>query len=185
MYTDSDVSRILETIHSVSPRVGTTRLITIDGPAGSGKTTLAADLSKLLNDAPIVHLDDLYEGWYQDLHSDLAVRIEDQILSPIRAGFPARYQRFDWVANRFVEWLDVPAHNFLILEGVGSGHALIRSASSVVVWIESDSVVGRQRVISRDGDSVAAHIVGWQERERVFFDAYGVKESADFRLVSD
>ncbi|MGO1280054.1 MAG: AAA family ATPase, partial [Cellulosimicrobium funkei] len=39
-----------------------TRLVVVDGPAGSGKTTLAAQLEAALP-AQVLHMDDLYEGW--------------------------------------------------------------------------------------------------------------------------
>jgi len=39
---------------------GTTTLIAIDGPGGSGKTTLAAVVAGLLDGAPVVHGDDFY-----------------------------------------------------------------------------------------------------------------------------
>jgi len=165
--------------------LGTTRLITIDGPAGSGKTTLASELSVALGDAPIVHMDDLYGGWYQDLAFELAERIDAQIIQPILAGTFAQYQRYDWLRGEFSETVTLPSHDYLILEGVGSGHPLIRASSSVNVWIETDSLIGRERVINRDGHLVAAHIDSWQERERVYFAAHRVKESADFGLSTD
>ncbi|HSH55967.1 MAG TPA: AAA family ATPase [Candidatus Limnocylindrales bacterium] len=48
---------MLKQIASTSPRVGTDRLIAIDGHGGSGKTTLAEMLSKQLN-AEIIYTDD-------------------------------------------------------------------------------------------------------------------------------
>ena len=48
-------------------RLGPVRLVAIDGPAGSGKTTLAGALSDELvgrgAKAAVLHLDDLYDGW--------------------------------------------------------------------------------------------------------------------------
>src|SRR5262245_52752501 len=48
--------------------VGQPFLVVVDGPAGSGKTTLADQLAPRVGDgsggrAQVVHMDDLYEGW--------------------------------------------------------------------------------------------------------------------------
>ncbi len=181
----TDLDQILNAIRSSTPHLATTRLITIDGPAGSGKTTLAAELSTHLNNAPVIHMDDLYDGWYQDLQQDLAARICAQILDPIRSGSSAKYERYDWFAHEFVEWIHVPIHDFLILEGVGSGHPMIRESASTTVWIEVEENVAIQRVIYRDGEAMRPHIVGWHERESDFFAEHDVKASADFRLLGE
>ena len=46
------------------------QIILIDGPAGSGKTTLSHQLSAELN-CQVVHLDDHYNGWDEALGSGL------------------------------------------------------------------------------------------------------------------
>src|SRR5690606_19374214 len=86
-------------------------------------------------DAPVVHMDDLYEGW-----SGLGRvwdRVEAQLLTPLAAGRPARYQRYDWVAERFAEWCDVPVPGALVLEGCGSAPAAVDGRASLVVWVEA------------------------------------------------
>ena len=45
----------------IRPRLGGVRVIAIDGPAGSGKTTLGDALAE--RGAAVLHLDDLYDGW--------------------------------------------------------------------------------------------------------------------------
>ncbi len=67
-------------VADAEPRCGSTRLVCIDGPAGSGKTTLAEALSEVLDGAPVVHMDDLYEGWGQALGDPLAARVEAWLL---------------------------------------------------------------------------------------------------------
>ncbi len=49
-------------------------LLAIDGPAGAGKTTLAAQLEKehaASGSVRVIHLDDLYSGWTTALGNDL------------------------------------------------------------------------------------------------------------------
>ena len=45
------------------PTLGSGRLICVDGPAGSGKTTWAAGIAQLAPEVTVVHMDDLYPGW--------------------------------------------------------------------------------------------------------------------------
>ena len=80
------------------PTLGAGRLVCIDGPAGSGKTTLAAAVADARRaGARVVHMDDLYEGW-----SGLPARRR-----PARRRCCARwpraagcYRRYDWLARR-------------------------------------------------------------------------------------
>src|SRR4051812_49885529 len=68
------------------------RMVGIDGPAGSGKTTLARRLAPLLS-APIATTDD-FLSW-----SDLDTwwpRFERDVLAPLCSGRDAHYQKRDW-----------------------------------------------------------------------------------------
>ena len=54
-------------------------IIAIDGPAGSGKTTLAQKLVNDLSDAQVIHMDDLYDGWNDPLSAKLNTLTDKQI----------------------------------------------------------------------------------------------------------
>src|SRR6478735_90882 len=83
-------------------RLGPVRLVAVDGPAGSGKTTFAERLAGELG-APVVHLDDLLEGW-TDLRS-MWPRLEKWVLAPLRRGDDAAYRTYDWHAGEFrTQW---------------------------------------------------------------------------------
>ena len=55
-------------------------LIAIDGPAGAGKTTLAAkffDEFSTTKTVALIHMDDLYAGWENALDHRLTSRLAD------------------------------------------------------------------------------------------------------------
>lgn len=161
------------------PRSGGTRVVCVDGPAGSGKTTLAAALSAALANAPVVHLDDLYAGWDQDLGQPLSARVSAWLLDAWDAGLPGQHLRFDWPASRYVGWVAVPAAPVVILEGCGSAGRGIRERASLVVWVEAPEAVRLDRGRERDGHAMAAEWRRWVVRESAHFTADRTREAAD------
>ena len=178
MYSDI-IDSLVSSIVSGPARNGDVRVITIDGSAGSGKTTLAQELSTALNTCQVIHMDDLYSGWNQDLQHELALRIIRDILMPIANGEIGRYERFDWYANAFAETHDVPVSDYLILEGVGSSHPDIRARATMSLWVEASSELLVERIVARDGEQVREEIGRWQKREADYFTKYNVKENSD------
>ncbi len=160
---------VTRAIWAAPPRCGPSRVVCIDGPAGSGKSTLADRLSRALGSAPVVHTDDLYEGWRQDLGRPLAARVEAWLLVPWSAGLPGRHLAFDWVADRYREWVEVPPAPVLILEGCGSGSALIRRFASAVIWVEAPTPERMRRGLQRDGAAMEAQWRAWQAKEDAHF----------------
>ena len=69
------------------PGLGATRLVCVDGPAGSGKTTLAAALVRATRrhglSVALVHMDDVYEGWSG--LADAGRRVREQVVEPLAA----------------------------------------------------------------------------------------------------
>ncbi len=159
------------------PRCGSVRVVCIDGPAASGKTTLAELLASML-DCPVVHLDDLYQGWQQDLGA-LGPRLAAWLLDPWEVGLPGRYLRFDWALGRYREWVEVPAGPLVILEGCGAAGRHIRPRAALVVWVEAPGDERLARGISRDGVGLADHWRSWQSAEDAHFAADQTRAAAD------
>lgn len=174
-----DITELAATIGAIPSSIGNTALVCIDGRAGSGKTTCALALQDLLPQSHVIHMDSLYAGWDDDLDSSLAQRVVEQIVSPIAAGKPAKYQQFNWILGDFDGWVEVPVPRILILEGVASAHPDIRQHAALSVWIEIDSSLGAQRVIARDGEISQGHIIQWQTQEDVYIHKYQTPLNCD------
>ena len=170
------VAGLAARVRSGAPRLGPVRLVCIDGPAGSGKTTLAARLAVEL-DAPTVHLDDLYEGW-SGLDSVWA-RLEAQVLGPLAAGLPARWQRYDWDLASFAEWHDLPVPSALVLEGSGSARRALGGRASLVVFVEAPWAIRLERGLARDGIELTDEWHRWQANESRHFIEEHTRARAD------
>ncbi|PZF85938.1 uridine kinase family protein [Jiangella anatolica] len=155
-------------------------LVAVDGPAGSGKTTLAGRLAALLGDAPVVHMDDLYPGW--DGLAAAAVAVAPEVLAPLAAGRPARYRRWDWAASRWAGWVDVAPAPVVIVEGCGSGSTPGAPYLSLLLWVEAPHDVRQARGFERDGDGFRPHWSRWARQEDALFAAERTRERADVRI---
>lgn len=147
--------------------LGPGRLICIDGPAGSGKTTLAMSLAEMTR-APVIHMDDLYAGW--DGLADGIAQLET-ILLPLVEGAPGSYRRYDWHAREFAETVLVPPNPLLVIEGVGSGAATYDGFRTALAWVDAPEEERKQRGIDRDGDTFAPHWDAWAAAEAEHFTA--------------
>lgn len=157
----------------------------IDGPAGSGKTTLAARLAQALvaNGVAVstVHMDDLYDGWDQDL-AELAVRLRSSIIDPWLDGRRVRYLAYDWATERFEGEMLLEPGGALILEGVGSASRMVRERADLTIWVEAGCDERLRRGMARDGEALRDRWLAWQAKEAAHFAADQTRESVDVRL---
>lgn len=163
-----------------APTLGTGRLLTVDGPAGSGKTTLSRALLQRLSvvgSVRLVHLDDVYVGWGG--LAEVGIRIRDGLVDPLSQGRPGRYQRYDWHEHALAEWHDVEPVDVLLLDGVGSSALAYDTAITLRVWVEAPADVRLARGRERDGEAVFAHWAGWLEEEAALFQRESSRERAD------
>ncbi len=147
----------------------TTAIIGIDGCGGSGKSTLADRLVETL-DCPIVHTDDFAE-WDNPL--DWYPRLIEQVLDPLRANRPARYQRYDWGSKTLAEWHDVPPAPHLIVEGVSALREAFRPYLTFGIYVETPPAIRLRRGLERDGNEALPLWQSWMAEE----DAYLIREA--------
>jgi len=154
---------------------GSGRLLCLDGPAGSGKTTLAAAVTAL-TPATVVHLDDLYDGWdgLPRLHEQL-----DTLLLPLARGEAGRYRRYDWQAGRLAETVSVAPAELLVVEGVGAGLSAYARLRTLLVWVDAPRALRTARWRARDGVVAEPFIEAWQRAEEALFAQEGTRQAAD------
>ena len=170
-----DAAAVVAHARDHPPRLGSGRLVCIDGPAGSGKSTLARQVAELTG-APVVRMDDLYPGWEGLLDVDLEVQ---GLLLPLSAGQPGSYRRFDWAADQYAETHVVEPAPLLVLEGVGAGNRAWRHLVTTLVWVEADDALRLARGLARDGEDQRAHWQLWMRDEARLFAQEGTRAAAD------
>ena len=171
----SNAQDVLDLARSREPTLGRGRLVCVDGPAGSGKTTLAAEIGSLTG-APVLHMDDMFEGW------DGLPRITDQLetlLRPLAGGRSGSYRRLDWPGNAWAETILVPPAPLLVLEGVGSGSASVAELITVLAWVEVPYDLRMARGLERGGIGVADNWRQWAVDEQDLFARERTRERAD------
>jgi len=178
---NQQLREVKELLPSLIANCGESVVITIDGPAGSGKTTLAKELALELGSTYTIHMDDLYEGWDSTLTPKLSAKLLE-ILQNLKDKNEIRFTPFDWHLNNFAPEIELAAPKYLIIEGVGSGQSAIRDLVSLALWIEVEPELGLERVIKRDGPTVAEFMPAFIVAQNAHFSKEATKNSADYRL---
>lgn len=159
--------------------LGATRLVCVDGHAGSGKTTLGEALREAASphgSVRLLHMDDMYAGWSG--LGDVSERVERDLVAPLREDRPGRYQRYDWRRERFAEWHAVEPVDLLVLEGVGSGALTYDRAITALVWVEAPREIRLARGVARDSEAALPRWLTWMDDEDALFVRERTRERA-------
>jgi len=151
-------AELADQVRAAPPRCGGTRLVCVDGPSAAGKTDLAARLAAALDNPPLVHMDELYDGW-----DGLAegVRRLHGLVDALAAGLPARYERYDWARGSYGPAVELGTPPVL------------------VVWLETPEVTRYRRGMARDGEAYRPYWDRWAAQEREHYAEVPTRESAD------
>jgi uridine kinase len=175
---------------------GSTALLGIDGAGGSGKSTFARRLEGVDPQAvTLVEVDDFYrptgnradDGAPGEIPLGASVdwvRLREQVLAPLREGRGASYQRYDWDRDALAEWHHVDHGGVVVVEGVYSTRAELRSFYDFRIWIDAPRDVRLARGIARDGKQARARWEHeWMPAEDRYLDEHRSRDAA--HLVVD
>jgi uridine kinase len=170
-------SAVIDAILGTRELLGTgpNLLVGIDGPGGSGKTTLAATLAGLLDGATLVHGDDFYRLMPEHERRQLDPRqgyeryfdwqrLRDQVLIPLRAGRATRYQSFDWLTGQLGPWHEIGTGATVIVEGVYAARPELTSYYHLTAYVDTPRDICLQRVRGR-GENSEEWITRWRAAE--------------------
>jgi uridine kinase len=175
-------AQVVARVNAHPPTLGTGRLVCVDGPAGSGKTTLAGAIAAVVPDCQVVHCDELLQGW-RGLPG-LAATIE-AMLRPLATGSTGEWRRWDWAADAWAESHVVRPGGLLVLEGVGCWSPAVADLVGLLVWVEAESQARLARGMARDGEQMRAQWVQWRLDEDALFARLGTRARADLVVDTD
>lgn len=161
-------------------------LLAIDGPAGAGKTTLAAKLAaelSLHSTVRVIHMDDLYDGWDNALSNALS-EILDRISTAHLAERECVIKIFNWHTMAFDREERVVPTDYLIIEGVGAAQQIVREAGATTYWLDIEPEIGLRRVLDRDGAHIVVQMRQWQVDQDKHFARDETRENCEFKLTS-
>jgi uridine kinase len=181
----SNLSELVDKINESSKKCGQTKIIVIDGPAGSGKTTLAKSLSGLLENCPIIHMDEIYDGWENALSPKTSQDLVEWVINPLLESRSIEFVKYDWYLEKRIEKVVINLPKVLIIEGVGSSSFEISKHASLKLWIEVNKETGINRVLTRDGQQIQEQMKKWQSQESKFFIENNSKENSDIWIDGD
>ncbi|MGN0747834.1 MAG: uridine kinase [Aristaeellaceae bacterium] len=173
-------TRLQPVLDAVSALQGRERLLmAIDGPCGSGKTTLAALLCRLL-DCPCVHMDDFHmpharktpERMAQPGGNSDRERLLDEVLLPWREGRSVAYRPYDCAADGPGAPISLPACPVLVLEGSYAHHPDLSGVTDVRVFIRVDREEQLRRIAARSPEKLQQFIDRWIPLEDSYFRAF-------------
>ncbi|MBJ7342405.1 MAG: (d)CMP kinase [Solirubrobacteraceae bacterium] len=178
-----EISALAEQIRALRPSAGGVRVIAIDGPAGSGKSSLATELAEVLGEALVLNTDQLYPGW--DGLAEGAQRLVDDVLLPLSAGLAATVRPWDWSSGSEGAPRELPACATLIVDGAGCGSRAAAPFLSMIIWLDAEPELRQQRALERDGEIFAPHWESWAEQERALFEREQTRQRADLIILTD
>jgi uridine kinase len=170
-------------------------LCVIDGYCGSGKTTLAEELSRRYDGAPVIHMDDFFLPFPLRTPDRLALpggnvhheRFAEEVLAGLEAGGGFAYRRFDCATGRLEDRF-CPHAPLVIVEGSYSLHPALQPAwqrlGAVTVFLEVAEDEQLRRLARRAPEKLDAFVKRWIPLEKNYFQAYDIREWAQLRLVS-
>ena len=171
---------------------GVCLLVAIDGPGGAGKSTLARLLKGHLKTldwtVAVVKHDDFYLSSHHRENQQAGIigcdfdweRLRDQVLTPIREGRSARYQRYDWETDTLAEWRTISASDAVVVEGVYTMRRELTHLYDLKIWVECPRAIRLARGIARDGEKARTiWEQDWMPKEDDYVKTHLPRESAD------
>lgn len=167
---------------ALPPSCGQTRLVAVDGPGGSGKSTFARKLAAALGNAHVIHTDD-FASW--DNQFEWWPRLIAQVIAPLRRSTTGRYQRYDWEAHALAEWHDVAPAPAVVVEGVGAARREFADDVALTVWIDTPADLRLRRGIERDGEAMRGFWTQWIDGETRHYAEHGTRRRANLIVSGD
>ena len=159
-------------------------IVAIDGPCTSGKTTLATRLAKIY-DCNVFHMDDFFLRPEQRTPERFAEiggnvdyeRFQEEVLSPLKAGVPFCYRRFDCSTFTLSKPIPTTPKQLNIIEGTYSLHPYFEDPYDLKVMLTVSPELQRERILQRPAFLHQKFFEEWIPMENRYFAQNSVSQS--------
>lgn len=167
-------------------------VISIDGPCGSGKTTISKEIEEKLH-FNILHIDDFYlpfqkrdKNWMNIIagHMDFD-RLIDNVLRPYKERHKVNYISYDCHSDKYMQEIPIDLDRFLVIEGSYTAHPLLAKYVDLRIYIDIDKDTQIDRLTKRNIDVVDKFLSMWVPYEYRYFAELKIKESSDLVIKND
>ena len=167
--------------------------LAIDGPCGSGKTTLARVLSELY-DCNVYHIDDFFLQGHQRTKERLSEvggnfdreRFLSEVLLPHSKGEEVKYQKYDCSSGRLSDEITVKQKRLTVIEGSYSMHSELSPYYNLSVFMDISPEVQSERILKRNSPEMARNFFEkWIPMENEYFRVMRIKERCDIVINTE
>lgn len=160
--------------------------LAIDGPCGSGKSSLAALLADLFP-SRVLHMDDYYlpmrqrsPDWETTPCGNMDLqRFLRQALLPASKGESIACQPYSCREGRLLETQMLPASPLTIVEGSYSQHPLLAPHYDLKIYLCCHHQEQQQRIRRREGARLDAYLQRWIPLEESYFRTFHIEKQSD------
>lgn len=165
-------------------------VISIDGPCGGGKTTIAKDIERELG-FNILHMDDFYlpfqkrdKNWMNIIagHMDFE-RLIENVLKPYKQKRKTNYISYDCHSDKYLQEIAIDLDKFLVIEGSYTSHPKLYEYVDLRIFIDIDKEKQIERLTKRNPSVVDKFLSMWVPFENNYFNTLKIKENSDLVLT--
>ena len=104
----------------------------------------------------------------------------EQVLRPLSADRPAKYQRYDWPSDALAEWHSVAVGGIVVVEGNYSTRRELFGFYDYTLWIDAPRKLRLERGVRRGGEDTRARWLDeWMPEEDRYIAAEAPAERVD------
>lgn len=163
------------------------KLIAIDGRCASGKTTLSAEIQKLIP-CNVIHMDHFFlprsrrtpERFSTPGENVDHERLLTEVLLPLKKGEKVSYRPFDCKTMSFGNKIELATRKINIIEGSYSCHNTLYGHYDLRIFLSVSPEEQMKRIILRDGKEKAKIFESkWIPLEEEYFQAFSIAEKCE------
>lgn len=163
------------------------RVLSIDGPCASGKTTIGKLLSSFL-ECPCIHMDD----YFLQANQRTAQRLEEpggnidyerfhqEINEAWNQKQPIHMRSYDCSSQTLRREVIVEKSPILIIEGSYAHHPYLDDIQAFKIFMDIEPSIQKERLQKRSPDKFLDFIEKWIPMEEKYFHAFSIKEKSDY-----